>query len=80
LKYLDTNPEKFQLVGLAEPVKEKREYLRDLYNVPANMCYESYEELLNMPKCADIVMICTQDKMHYEPAMMAIDKKLEMFI
>ncbi len=34
LKYLQTNPDKFKLAALVEPVKEKREYLRDLYNVP----------------------------------------------
>ena len=80
LKYLLENPEKFKLVGLAEPVKEKREYLRDTYNVPEDMCFESYEPLLDMPKCADICMICTQDKMHFDPAMRAIDKKYDLLL
>lgn len=80
LKFLQTNPECFKLVGLAEPVKEKREYLRDLYNVPHNMCFESYEKLLEMPKLADIAMICTQDKMHYDPAMKAIEKKYDLLL
>ena len=72
LKFLETDSEKCKLVGLAEPVFEKREYLRKKYNVPSDKCFESYEELLSLPKFADIAMICTQDKMHYEPAMMAI--------
>ncbi|MBQ7075565.1 MAG: Gfo/Idh/MocA family oxidoreductase [Clostridia bacterium] len=80
LKYLQNNPEKFQLVGLAEPVKEKREYLRDLYNVPQDKCFESYEEILALPKFADVAMICTQDKMHYAPAMMAIEKKYDLLL
>ena len=80
LKYLQNIPEKFKLVALAEPVKEKREYLRDLYNVPADMCFESYEELLKRPKFADIVMVCTQDKMHFEPAMMAINQKYDLLL
>ena len=80
LKYLLENPEKFRLVGLAEPVKEKREFLRDTYNVPSDMCFESYEKLLEMPRIADIAMICTQDKMHFEPAMMAIDKKYDLLL
>jgi len=33
-----------------------------------------------MPKFADIVMICTQDKMHFEPAMKAIDKKYDLLL
>ncbi len=80
LKYLDVNPDKFELVGLAEPVKAKREYLRDTYNVPENMCFESYEDLLNLPKCADIAMICTQDKLHFAPAMMAIGKRYDLLL
>ncbi len=80
LKSLQISPEKFELVGLAEPVKEKREYLRDLYNVPEDKCFESYEPLLEMPKFADVVMICTQDKMHFEPAMKAIEKKYDLLL
>ncbi|MBQ9757918.1 MAG: Gfo/Idh/MocA family oxidoreductase [Clostridia bacterium] len=80
LKFLQKNPECFRLVALAEPVKEKREYLRDLYNVPEDMCFESYDELLALPKLADIAMICTQDKMHFEPAMKAIEKKYDLLL
>ena len=80
IKYLDKNPEKFVLVGLAEPVKAKREYLRDKYNVPHDKCFESWEDLLALDKFADIAMICTQDKMHYAPAMKAIDKKYDLLL
>ncbi|MBQ7897072.1 MAG: Gfo/Idh/MocA family oxidoreductase [Clostridia bacterium] len=74
LKYLDMCPEKFSLEAIAEPVKEKRDFLKCKYNVPENMCFESYEDIFRMPKFADIVMICTQDKMHFDPGMKAIDK------
>jgi len=80
LKSLQITPEKFKLVAIAEPVKEKREYLSELYNVPKEMCFESYEELLKLPKLADVAMICTQDKMHFEPAMMAIEKKYDLLL
>ncbi|MBO4897121.1 MAG: Gfo/Idh/MocA family oxidoreductase [Clostridia bacterium] len=80
IKYLDKCPEKFQLVGLAEPIAEKREYLREKYNVPEDKCFENYAELLSLPKFADIAMICTQDKMHYVPAMMAIEKKYDLLL
>lgn len=80
LKYLNTCPEKFRLVGIAEPVKAKRDFLRDSYNVPEENCVESYKELLSRPKFADIVMICTQDRMHFEPAMMAVEKKYHILL
>ncbi|MBQ5746396.1 MAG: Gfo/Idh/MocA family oxidoreductase, partial [Clostridia bacterium] len=73
LKYLDIHPEKFSLEAIAEPVKAKRDFLRDKYGVPADMCFESYEDIFKLPKFADIVLICTQDKMHFAPAMRAIE-------
>ena len=66
---------KFKLVAVADPLPEKRAYFKDNYNVPEENCFGDYKELLSKPKMADIVMICTQDKMHYEPAMMAIEPR-----
>lgn len=80
LKAVKKLPDKFKVVAIAEPVREKREYLRNLCNVPENMCFESYEQLLALPKMADIAMICTQDKQHFEPAMMAIEKKYDLLL
>ena len=54
LKYLDSNPEKFKLVGIAEPIRSKRDYLKEKYSVPEENCYESYEDILSLPKFADI--------------------------
>ena len=80
LKYLQNAPEKFRLLGIAEPVKAKREYLRELYDVPPENCFENYEEILSLSKFADIAMICTQDKMHFAPAMMAIEKHYDLLV
>lgn len=65
---------------MAEPVKEKREYLREKYHVSEDMCFDSWEMLLNLPKQADVAMICTQDKMHYAPAMRAIEQKYDVLL
>ena len=78
LKHLDIHPEQFVLVGIAEPVKEKRDYLKEKHNVPEEKCFESWEEILNLPKMADIAMICTHDKMHFAPAMKAIELKYDL--
>lgn len=80
MKYLDNHPDKFKLVAIAEPIKAKRDYFQENYKVPKEMCFESYEDVLSRPKFADIVMICTQDKMHYKPAMMAIEKQYDLLL
>lgn len=80
LKSLQIKPDYFNLVAIAEPIKEKRDYLRKLYDVREDMCFESYEELLKLPRIADVAMICTQDKMHFDPAMMAIEKGYDLLL
>ena len=80
LKYLQLFPEKFAVVGLAEPVEAKRNSLRDTYGIPAENCFESYEDLLALPKMADVAMICTQDKMHVAPALLAIEKGYDLLL
>lgn len=80
MQYLDLCPEKFKLVAIADPLKVKRDYFKDKYNVPDEMCFDSYEELLSKPKMADIAVICTQDQLHFAPAMMAIEKQYDLLL
>lgn len=64
----------FQVVAVAEPGKDRREYAKKRHNLPDEMCFESWEELLARPKFADAVLICTMDRMHTKPALAAIEK------
>lgn len=65
-------PDKYEVVAVADPVEGRRKFVQDLYNLPDNMCFPSWEEILSVPKLADLALICTLDEMHYEPAMKAI--------
>ena len=66
-------PEKFKVVAVAEPVKGLRDDIKKKHNLSDEMCFDSWQEVLSKPKMADVVLICTQDNMHYEPAMRAIE-------
>lgn len=68
------NPDLFEVVAVAEPLEIPRTYIQNNHNIPVEMCFTSWEDLLKLPKIADIAMICTQDRMHYAPAMAAIEK------
>lgn len=65
-------PEQFNVVGVAEPIFERREHLRQLFNIPDENCVESWEQLLDRPKFADLVVIATQDHAHCTQALKAI--------
>ncbi|MBO4950264.1 MAG: Gfo/Idh/MocA family oxidoreductase [Clostridia bacterium] len=66
-------PEKFKVVAVAEPVKGWRDAMQRKHNLPDDMCFSSWEEVLSKPKMADLVLICMMDDMHYEPALKAIE-------
>ena len=66
-------PEQFQVVGVAEPVDANREYIRCKHSIPLENCVSSWEQLLDRPCFADVAIIATQDKMHYAPAMKALE-------
>ncbi len=64
---------KFELIAVAEPIKQRREYIAKMHNIPENMCFESWEPLLALGKIADAAVIATMDRDHYAPAMAAIE-------
>ena len=65
--------DKFKLIGVAEPVESRRNYIKEKHGISDNMCFNSWNEILSKPKMADIAIICTMDDMHYEPVMKAIE-------
>lgn len=65
-------PKELKIVGVAEPNPIRRENLAINHNIPKNYEYNDWKDLLEQPRFADIAIITTQDKMHYEPAMYAM--------
>lgn len=70
----------FRVIAVAEPLETRRNYLRDLYQIPEEMCHTSWEELLSRPKFADLVIIATLDRDHFAPAMAAIEKGYDLLL
>ncbi len=70
----------FKIVAVAEPIADRRESMKQKYNIPDNMCFETDEQLLAQPKLADIVIIATMDRDHFKPTMAAIDKGYDILL
>ena len=62
----------FELVGVADPDPIRRNYIQEMFSLPGSVCFERWEDILALPKMADVAIIATQDKMHFAPAMKAI--------
>ncbi len=73
-------PEQFEVVAIAEPRDSRREYVQQKHNIPDERCFTDYKPLLALGKIADIALIATMDRDHFEPAMMAIDLGYDLLL
>ena len=65
---------------MAEPIKKRCEKFANLHGIPSNRCYKSWEDLLLENKLADVAFICTQDQMHTEPTLLALEKGYDVLL
>ena len=75
-----TMGEEFKIIAVAEPIDIRRNYIKNKFGLPDEMCHLSWEEFLSRPKFADLVIIATMDRQHYAPAMAAIEKGYDILL
>ena len=73
-------PEKYEIVGMADPAQARQSHFQQAYGVPAENCYGDWKEILSRPKMADVAVIATVDNMHYEPALLAIEQGYDLLL
>ena len=78
--YMTQMTEKYEVVAVAEPRESRREHVQKKHNIPDNMCFDDYKPLLALGKIADIALIATMDRQHFEPAMKAIDLGYDLLL
>ncbi len=74
------NPDKFEVIAVAEPIESRREYIKEKHNISENMCFESFEPLLALGKIADLAVIATMDRDHTEVSLRAIDLGYDLLL
>lgn len=72
--------DRYQIVGMADPDPARRAYFHTNFGVPEADCYETWEQILEKPKMADIAVIAMVDNMHYHPALKAISKGYDLLL
>ncbi|MFD2331032.1 Gfo/Idh/MocA family protein [Cohnella sp. GCM10020058] len=70
--YAIDHPAEMQVVAVAEPNAARKHQIAQAHGIAPELRFDSADELLARPKLADAVLICTQDKQHYEQAMKAL--------
>ena len=62
------HPERASVVAVAEPGEARRARLAAEHGIAAGNAVRDWKELAGRARFADAVLICTQDRMHTEPA------------
>jgi predicted dehydrogenase len=73
-------PEQIRVVGIAEPDPVRRARFAAAHAIPRERQFQSWEELLALGQIADGAMICTQDHMHVDPAVMAMNAGYQVLL
>ena len=73
-------PENMEIVAIADIVPHKVEEVAKEYGVPAEMCFDSAEALLERERLSDVMFICTMDKQHYGHAIAALNKGYHLLL
>ena len=63
---------KYKVVAVAEPIESRRNQIRQMHNIPDDRCFASWKLMMELGKIADLAIVATMDREHYEPAMKAI--------
>lgn len=69
-----------EVVALAEPRAERLKAAAEAHGVSAQMCFATVEEMLEQPKLADALVLCTQDRQHVPQAIVALQKGYDIMM
>ncbi|GAA0674957.1 Oxidoreductase family, C-terminal alpha/beta domain [Clostridium cadaveris] len=78
--YALKNPNKLEIVAVAEPLEERRKSFKEKFSLSDFQCYKNYEDILKRDKLADIAIIATQDKMHLDPTLKALEAGYDVLL
>lgn len=71
--YAFAHPDEVRFVGVAEPDPIRRRRFSDDHDLDESACFEDWHELLDRGQMGDAAIITTQDQMHVEPAVAAME-------
>ncbi len=72
--YALCHPDELSFVGVVNRSEQRRKKYCKIHGIDEAHCFENWDDFFSKDKMADAVLICTPDKMHYEPALKALEK------
>lgn len=74
------NLKAIEIVACVDPDPERLRYMRENFNVPADKCFYSIEDVLKSGKIADAVINGTMDKLHLKTALPFLKQGYHMLL
>ncbi len=78
--YLLQFPGKVKVTGVSDINEFRCNKMADAHQLAQNQRFGDFREILSAPKMADAALICLPDKLHYEAAMMAMEKGYDVLL
>ena len=72
--------DRMKIVAAADIRPEKLAQMKETYGLTDAQCYASAEEMLQQEKLADVMFICTPDRMHYTEAVAALNRGYHLLL
>lgn len=73
-------PQQLQVVAVADPRADRRAQFATMHDLPPEACYNTWEDLLNDGKKADVLINCTMDRVHMESTLAALDTGYDVLL
>lgn len=67
-------PNELKFVAVADPNTDRKKHFAKTHKIPERHTHQSWEEVLDQPQFANVMVICTQDRMHFGPTIRALEK------
>ena len=78
--YALKHPDEIQFIAVAEPRPSRREQFATLHSIPEDRCFETWRHALESNIPADVVINCTQDQMHADSSIPALQAGYDMLL
>lgn len=78
--YALNHPDQIKFVAVAEPDPNRRARFAKRHAIQKEMCFETWQDALERDILADVVVNSTQDQMHTESGVAALEKGYDMLL
>lgn len=79
-KYQEQQPDRMKIVAVADIDPDKLQEMKQRYGLDDRQLYPSAEAMLKEERLADVMFICTPDRLHYNIAMDALRKDYHLLL